>query len=164
MKIKDKRETSSWLPAVPILEAIVPLIKKEYLVGIDSVVLLDRDYHGDRRTRVAGRYLEGPEKRTACIELYLDHLSELPLEARNSRMYLTYLMSRYLMHELYHHVMAQGKKRKLKHKQEEKAADKWSLREVGCFFEKLFPANLYEEEWNRIQKAIEERIRKRQSI
>jgi len=44
MNILDKRKTSSWVPAVEILEQIVPLFRKEHFYGARNIVLLDEDY------------------------------------------------------------------------------------------------------------------------
>ncbi|MDY6856487.1 MAG: hypothetical protein SWO11_17645 [Thermodesulfobacteriota bacterium] len=154
MKINDKRITSSWIPAVSILEEIIPHIKNSYLVGIRSIILLDKDYHQDKKTKALGRYAPIPGSNSANIEIYLESLSSMPDLAKNSRMYLSYLISRILMHEIYHHIVrGQGIKQMQRFKVEEGAADKWSLREVDSFFEKLFPADEYEEEWNNIHEA-----------
>ena len=45
MKIEDKRSTTSWVPAVEILNEAIPLFGKQNFAGIRKVVLLDRDYH-----------------------------------------------------------------------------------------------------------------------
>jgi hypothetical protein len=68
MKIEDKRERSSWVPAVQILEQIISPIPKDQLVGIRRIVLLDRDYH--KSGGAAGCYVAIPRTRTADIEMH----------------------------------------------------------------------------------------------
>lgn len=45
MKIVDNRDTTSWVPAVDILNQVIPHLERQHFTGIRSVVLLDNDYN-----------------------------------------------------------------------------------------------------------------------
>lgn len=157
VEIEDVRANSSWAPAVSILETFMPKIDPKYFVGIRKIVLLDKDYHRDKRVQATGRYIPIEGTRGGDIELYLEYLSELPDEAKNSRMYLTYRILKTLAHELYHHrVRGQRIERRPKFEQEQKRADQWAAKIVKPIFAEVFPREKYESEWVLIQQKLTE--------
>jgi hypothetical protein len=102
--IEDLREMTSWIPAQTTIEAALPLIGIENLVGIRKIVLADR---GGTKEDCWARYRSIPGTRTADIELYFYHYNEAPAEARNNELYLTYQVVQSLLHEIYHHWIRQ---------------------------------------------------------
>jgi hypothetical protein len=155
VKIEDRRQETMWINAKEILETIIPTLSAKNLVGIRKIVLLDNDYH--RGEKGLGRYLLHSGGTSADIEMYFDYYSSLPVEAQNSSIYLTYLISETLLHEIYHHII-RGQKR-LKRpslKDEEKNAHKWAQGGVNHIMKKLGILEEYEAEmakfgkmWNR---------------
>lgn len=158
MKIEDRRVTSSWVPAVQVLEEVIPLFRQEHFVGIRRIVLLDDDYHANRRVaRAAGRYCPIQGTKAADVEIYLGHLSTLPEEVKTKRMLLTYLITKTLMHEIYHHLISgQQKLRKPSFKEEQKAADRWAFSAVAHVFRQLFPGEEADAEWKRIDQILKQ--------
>ena len=157
MEIEDLRKDSSGLSVVSILEEFIPKLDPTYFVGIKKVILLDNDYHKDKKVTAAARYVPIRGTKFASIEFYLAHLSTLPEEAKHSRMYLTWRLLFILAHELYHHrVGGQKKIRRPKFKQEQKNADKWALKTISPIFAAAYPKDLYEKEWNLIVQKIRE--------
>ena len=156
MKIDDRRVTSSWVPAVQVLEQIIPLMRKEHFAGIRSIVLLDHDYHANRRVaRASGRYCPTQGTRAADIEMYFDHFSSLPEEVKTNRMVLTYFITETLMHEVYHHVVrGQRKLRRPPFKDEQKAAGRWAFAAIGHVARQLFPGQ--EAEWKRLEEFFKQ--------
>jgi len=65
MKIVDKRNRYTWVPAKDILGEIIPLFRKEHFVGIRQIILLDKNYH--KRKNVSGLYL--PIKNTTFSDI-----------------------------------------------------------------------------------------------
>jgi hypothetical protein len=160
MEIEDLRKDSSWMPAVSILEEFIPKLDPAYFAGIKKLILLDNDYHKDKKVTAAARYVPIPGTNFASIEFYLGHFSSLPEEAKQSRMYLTWCLLCSLAHELYHHrVRGQRKIRRPKFKQEQKNADKWALNTINPIFANVYPKDLYEKEWNLIAQKIKQNSR-----
>jgi hypothetical protein len=157
MEIEDLRKDSSWMPAVSILEEFIPKLNPTYFAGIKKVILLDKDYHKDKKVTAAARYVPIRGTNFAIIEFYLGHFSTLPEEAKQSRMYLTWRLLCSLAHELYHHrVRGQKKIRRPKFTQEQKNADEWAVKIVNPIFAAVYPKELYEEEWKFIVQKIRE--------
>ena len=122
MKIKDKRSTTSWVPAVEILNEVLPHFRKQNFAGIRRVVLLDQDYH--KGPKGLGRYCQIDGTKQADLEMYFDWYDGLPQEVRTSKLYLTYMIVSTLMHEVYHHIIrGQHRLRQPKFKTEQDKAD-----------------------------------------
>jgi hypothetical protein len=122
-KIEDCRRHALETPAVEVLERILPLVPADYLRGIRSILLLDRDYRG---IKAGGRYVALRGTRLANIELFLDSYGSLPETLRTSRVYVTFYLGWVLMHELYHHrVRGQKRLRKTTDQLEDQRADRW---------------------------------------
>jgi hypothetical protein len=135
MEIEDLRRNSSWMPAVSILEEFIPKLDPTYFAGIKKVILLDNDYHKDKKVTAAARYVPIRCTKFASIEFYLGHFSTLPEEAKQSKMYLTWHLLCSLAHELYHHrVRGQRQIRRPKFKQEQKNADEWAVNIINPIF------------------------------
>jgi hypothetical protein len=158
VKIEDRRVTSSWVPAVQILEEVIPLFRQEHFGGIRRIVLLDHDYHANRRVaRASGRYCPIKGTKAADVEIYFSHLSTLPEEVKTNQMLLTYLITETLMHEIYHHlVRGQQKLRRPSFKQEQKAAGRWAFAAVCHVFRRLFPGEDADAEWKRIDQILKQ--------
>lgn len=157
MEIEDLRKDSSWMPAVSILEEFIPKLDATYFAGIKKLILLDNDYHRDKKVTAAARYVPIRDTKSANIEIYLGHFSALPEEAKQSRMYLTWRLLCSLAHELYHHrVRGQRKIRQPKFKQEQKNTDRWAVKTINPIFAAVYPKDLYEKEWNIIVQKIRE--------
>ena len=92
MKIDDKRCTSSWVPAVEILNEVIPFFREQNFAGIRRIVLLDQDYH--KGSKALGRYCAVAGTNRADVELYFEWYNELPEELRESKLYLTYMIVR----------------------------------------------------------------------
>lgn len=164
MKVEDKRERSSWVPAVQILEQIISLIPKDQLVGIRNIVLLDRDYH--KSGGAAGRYVAIPRTRTVDIEMYLENYCTLPPVLQSNRIFLTFTLALTLTHEIYHHlVRGERRFRKPTDKLEETKAAQWSQQQSKAILLKLFPkdrcrneidefSRLWDEVWLKSDRRI----------
>jgi hypothetical protein len=156
MEIEDLRRASSWMPAVSILEEFIPRLDATYFAGIKKIILLDKDYHKDKKV-TAARYIPIRGTKFASIEFYLGQFSTLPEEAKQSRMYLTWQLLFFLVHELYHHrVRGQKIIRRPKFKQEQNDADQWAVKIVTPIFVAVYPNELYEGEWKLILQKISE--------
>jgi hypothetical protein len=157
MEIEDLRKDSSWMPAVSIFEEFIPKLDPTYFAGIKKLILLDNDYHKNKKVTAAARYVPIRGTKFASIEFYLGHFSTLPEEAKQSRMYLTWRLLFSLAHELYHHrVRGQNKIRRPKFEQEQKNADEWVVKTINPIFAAVYPKDLYEKEWNLIVEKIKE--------
>jgi len=130
MNIDDKRSTTSWVPAVDILNEALPHFRKQNFAGIRRVVLLDQDYH--KGPEALGRYCPVKGTKQADVELYFEWYDELPEKVRSSRLYLTYMIIQTLMHEVYHHIVrGQHRLRQPKFKTEQAKASQWGEGAVG---------------------------------
>jgi hypothetical protein len=159
MKIEDHRNHSSWVPAASILEEFIPRFDKRYFVGIKKVILLDYDYHKDKKRKAAARYVPVKGTKLANIEMYLGQYNDLPEEARRSRMFIAWNILLTLAHELYHHrIRGQRKRRKPKFTQEQKEADNWASKIVKPIFIKEYPPDPHRKEWNLIEQKIKENL------
>jgi len=157
MEIEDLRKDSCWMPAVSILDEFIPKLDPTYLAGIRKLILLDNDYHKDKKVTAAARYVPIRGTKFASVELYLGHFSTLPEEAKQSRMYLTWRLLCSLAHELYHHrVRGQRKIRQPNFRQEQKNADEWAVKTINPILAAVYPKNLYEKEWNLIVQKVKE--------
>jgi hypothetical protein len=157
MQIEDLRKDSSWMPAVSILEEFIPKLDPTYFAGIKKIILLDNDYHKEKKVTAAARYVPIRGTKLASLEFYLGHFSTLPEEAKQSRMYLTWRLLFSLAHELYHHrVRGQNRIRRPKFEREQKNADEWALKTINPIFAAVYPKDLYEKEWNLIVQKIKE--------
>ncbi len=157
MKIEDNRNTSTWAPAIPILEKFIPRIDQKNFVGVRKIVLLDKQWSKGKNGPAAARYVPVEGCKFADIELYIDTLFDLPDEAKQNRMVLSWRLLISLAHELYHHrVRGQKKIKRPKHKQEEKNADQWAMKIMTPIFIKVYPADRYSNEWDRIEEKIKE--------
>jgi hypothetical protein len=156
MKIDDRRVTTSWVPAVQILEQVIPLMKHEHFAGIRSIVLLDTDYHANRQVaKASGRYCPIQGTRAADIEMYFAHFSSLPEEVKANPMVLTYFITETLMHEVYHHVVrAHQKVKRPSFKEEQKAAQRWAFAAICHVARQLFPGQ--EAEWERLEQFFKQ--------
>jgi hypothetical protein len=67
MQIKDKRSATSWVPAVDILNQVLPLFREQNFAGIRRVVLLDQDYH--KGPEGLGRYCQIDGTKQADVEM-----------------------------------------------------------------------------------------------
>ncbi len=145
------------MPAVSILDEFIPKLDPTYLAGIRKLILLDNDYHKDKKVTAAARYVPIRGTKFASVELYLGHFSTLPEEAKQSRMYLTWRLLCSLAHELYHHrVRGQRKIRQPNFRQEQKNADEWAVKTINPILAAVYPKNLYEKEWNLIVQKVKE--------
>jgi len=150
MKIEDKRVRSTWVPAVRLLENIVPHIPQDYLVGIRKLVLLDDDYHASK-SHARGRYVQVQGANTADVEMYLGTFDEIPESLRDNEIFLTYQLAVILTHELFHHsVRGLHKSRRPSRKTEETKAKKWSLKKSEEILHTLFPPDQFKAEYERI--------------
>ena len=157
MKIEDNRKASSWVPAISILEEFIPKIDQKYFIGIKKIVLLDKDYRNEKKAPAFARYVPINRTKFANIEFYLDSMSDLPDEAKKSRMVLSWRILISLAHELYHHrVRGQKLIRRPNYKQEQKDADQWAMETINQIFIKVYPAEKYSDEWNKIEQKIKE--------
>lgn len=157
MEFQDLRSNSSWLPAISILEEFIPKLDPTYFVGIKKIILLDTDYHKDKKVRASARYIPIRGTKFANIELYLGHFSDLPKEAKESRMYLSWNLLLTLGHELYHHrVRGQRRIRRPKFKQEQKNADEWAVKIIRPIFAAIYPKNPHGKEYDLIIRRIKE--------
>lgn len=160
-KIEDYRRRALDVPAVEVLERILSLVPADYLRGIRTVVLFDRDYRG---RKAAGRYVALRGTRVADIELFLETYASLPETLRTSRIYVTFRLCWTLMHEIYHHrVRGQKQRRKPTNRLEDQRADRWGHDHAHRILETIFPREQHQEEYARIKKAREEMTRTPQS-
>lgn len=90
MKIEDLRKDSSWVPATSILEEFIPKFDPRDLVGIKTIVLLDKGYRNEKKEPAAARYVRIKGTNFANIELFLGRYSSLPAEAKQSRMFIAW--------------------------------------------------------------------------
>jgi hypothetical protein len=154
--IEDHRQHALDVPAVEVLERILPIVPTD-LRGIRTIVLFDRDY---RRKKAAARYVALRGTRGADIELFLDHYVSLPETLRTSRIYVTFYLGWSLMHEIYHHrVRGQKRLRKPTDRLEDQRADRWAHDRAHRILETIFPREQHQEEYARIRKAREEMTR-----
>ena len=156
-RIEDQRKRHLWIPAVDILEAIIPLFRAEHFAGICCILLLDENC--DSGESGGARYMPLKKTNTADIHMYFSDLDDLPDVARQSRMYLTYRLTLALMHEVYHHkVRSQKKLKRPKRALEEKRANKWAQEAVTHVFTNLYPRETHEEEWKAVQAALDQHV------
>jgi len=157
MEIEDLRKDSSWIPAISILEEFIPKLDPAYFIGIKKIVLLDKDYRKEKKEPASARYVKIQGTKFANVELYLNHFSNLPEEAKQSRMYFAWCLLTSLAHELYHHrVRGQRRIRQPKYKQEQRNADQWAHKTICPIFSQAFPKDPYEKEWNLVVQKIRE--------
>jgi hypothetical protein len=155
MKIEDKRSTTSSVPAVEILNEVLPHFQKRNFAGIRSVVLLDQNYH--KGPAALGRYCAIKGTKQADVEIYFEWIDDLPEEVRSSKLYLTYQIVHILMHEVYHHIVrGQHRLRQPKFAKEQTDADRWATGAVAHVFKKVFPREQHEQEWLRLKALAEE--------
>jgi hypothetical protein len=153
-KIEDYRQRAPEVPAVEVLERILSIVPANYLRGIRTVVLFDRDYRG---RKAAGRYVALRGTRVADIELFLERYASLPETLRTSRIYVTFYLGWSLMHEIYHHrVRGQKRLRKPTDRLEDQRADRWAHDHAHRIVETIFPREQYQEEYARVRKARED--------
>jgi|GEM_PF-3513120 len=160
MKIEDHRNNLIWVPALEILNEFIPKINQKYFIGIKKIILLDLDYHKDKKRRAAARYVPVRGTKMANIELYFNSFNDYPEVAKKSEMYITWTILLSLAHELYHHrVRGQKMIRRPKFDTEQKNATKWALKIIKPLFYKKFPMEKYEQE----SKHIEHQFRLQQN-
>lgn len=150
MEIVNKLDKSKCIPVVDILNRIIPLFRSENFVGIRRIVLLDKNYHD--QTHARGLYMPIPNTRKADIELYFDYLSKYPPSVVKEEIFLAYVLTETLAHEMYHHIV-RGQRRIRKHsdEQEEIDATKWAQGAIRHVFERLYPREHFEDKWNHIK-------------
>jgi hypothetical protein len=157
MEIEDLRRDSSWVPAVSILEDFIPKFDPNYFVGIKKIVLLDKDYRHEKKEPAAARYVPINGTNFANIELFFSRYSNLPEEAKQSRMFLTWHLLKCIAHELYHHrILGQKKIRQPHYNKKEKDADKWAEKTIGPIFVAVYPKDPNQKEWDLIAQKIRE--------
>ena len=157
MEIQDLRQSSSWVAAVSILEEFIPKFDPSHFIGIKKIVLLDNDYRNEKKEPAAARYVQIKGTNFANIEIFLDRYSELPEEAKKSRMFLTWYLLKSVAHELYHHrIRGQKKIRRPNEKKEQRDADQWAEKTLGPIFVAVYPKNPHQKEWELIARKIEE--------
>ena len=128
------------MPAIEIFEEFIPKLDPIFFAGIRKLILLDNDYHKDKKVTAAARYVPIQGTKSADIEFYLGHFSNLPEEAKQSLMYLAWRLLCSLGHELYHHrIRGQKKIRRPKFKQEQKNADEWGVKTISPIFAAVYP-------------------------
>jgi hypothetical protein len=153
-KIEDCRQRALDVPAVEVLERILSVVPADYLRGIRSVVLYDRDYRG---RKIGGRYIALKGTRLADIHLFLASYESLPETLRTSRIYVTFYLGWILMHEIYHHrVRGQKGLRKPTDRLEDQRADRWAHDQAHRIVETIFPREQHQEEYARVRKARED--------
>jgi hypothetical protein len=152
--IEDCRTRTPAVPAIEVLQRIVPLIPADYLRGIRKIVLLDRDYRG---MKAGGRYVAVRGTWSADVELFLDSYSSLPETLRTSRLYVTFYLGWGLLHEIYHHRVRRAKgRRKPTDRLEDERADRWAHQQAHRILESLFPRAQHHEEYELIRRARQE--------
>jgi len=150
-----RRGAFASIPAKEILEQIVPLLRKDLLVGVRKIILVDNDYW--KKRPAMARYIPVRGTKLADIEIYFDRITKVPKSLQFHRMYVTYTLTRSLAHEIYHHyVNGQRRVRKPKSKREEQTADDWGKQTAGYILTKLFPGEEYSQEWKRVQEVWEQ--------
>jgi hypothetical protein len=103
VKIVDLRENTKSYEVEGALEKAMPLIPKELITGVRSIVLLDKDRYGKRNA--GGRYVNIKGTNKSDIEIYFEHYEEIPKEIINNKVFLGLLTLNILFHELYHHLI-----------------------------------------------------------
>jgi len=158
MKIEDKRSDTLWVPATSILEEFIPKVDRTFFIGIKNIILLDEDFRANSiLDKANGRYIQISGTNLANIELYFDRFTNLPDEAKRSRLYLVHTILSTLLHELYHHqVRGLKKKRKPRLKKEQSDANIWARKILEPIILENSQGEKNKAEWDLIQKKIQE--------
>jgi hypothetical protein len=157
VEIEDLRKDSSWVPAVSILEEFIPKFDPSHFIGIKKIVLLDKDYRNEKKELAAARYVQIKGTKFANIEIFLGRYSDLPEEAKNSIMFITWHLLESVAHELYHHrIRGLRRIRQPNEKKEERDADEWARKTIGPMFAAVDPKDPYHKEWEFIAQKIKE--------
>jgi len=150
MKIVDQRVQSAQIPVTLLLEDLLKRIEPRHLTGIRRIILLDRDCRRRKKPSIA-RYVPIRGTRTAEIELYMEHLLELPDRARKNRIYLARYLLKALLHEIYHHrIRGLRTHRKPPDKKEEIDADRWASETMAEILSDRFGKEVFESEMKQI--------------
>jgi hypothetical protein len=124
IEIENQRGESSWVPAIEILREAIPHISDKNSPGIRKIVLLDKDYHGNRRA--GARYVPIKGTNRADIEMYLNHYNDMPDKLKSNRIFIGFALLSTLFHELYHHIVRFHKKKDQPNfNMEQRRADNW---------------------------------------
>ena len=151
--IVDQREISAWVPAVETLNRILPFFARR-LPGIRRIVLLDHDYHRDKKIKAKARYVPVKGTRRADIELYLAWGSDLPQEARTSPRYWLFKLTWIVAHELHHHEVSSKRKRHPAFEQEQADAERWAEKAANYIYHRLEDHKAHLDEWANIRKGF----------
>jgi hypothetical protein len=156
--IEDVRRLSLSTPAMEILQAVLPCLRRSELAGIRKISLLDREYEprADGK-RLAGQYVPVKGTRMADIELFVqNHVDAIPTELRSNRLFLTWLFAGTLLHELFHHVVrGQARERRPKTKAEEAKARRWADDGASRILFTLFPAEHHRDEHRHVRRVLD---------
>ena len=153
-KIVDRRSESQSLEVERMLWLVCEALGPKPFVGIRTVHLFDTDYLG---RDASGRYV--PVKGTGMgdIEMFFSHYLELDSRLLDSPVYLQFLVTSTLMHEVYHHMVRQRKIfRKKGRETEEREASEWALKVTKLVLRRTFPESEYGEEFVRIREVQRE--------
>ena len=148
------------MPALDILESIVALIPNKYLHGIRSIVLFDEAYDSSRDKIVGARYVSLSGTTRADIYIFFQRYDMFNEVLRENKIYLTYSLSKSLLHELYHHASYTLKlTRKKEDKEEEQNAEKWGKVKSDYIISKIYPYEKHREEYDEIKKLEREGVK-----
>ena len=153
--IVDQREISAWVPAVETLNRVLPLFKPRCLAGIRRILLLDHDYHRDKKHTARARYVPVKGTSMADIEIYLARwCSDLPQEAKDSPRYWLFELAWTVAHELYHHEVRAKRNRRPPFEQEQAGADRWGEQAANHIYHRLEDHKAHLDEWARIREGF----------
>jgi len=158
--IDDRREGTRWIPAVATLERILPLLPREHLAGIRSIILLDDDYRAEWKGKSVGRYVPISGTNRGDIELYFALLTDVPEEAAASSRYWFFTLTNVLAHELYHHHVRRPGKRLPTWKVQQAEKDRWGTDLANQVYHGQPDCEQHWEEWDRIKQAFERKRRR----
>jgi hypothetical protein len=153
MEIVDRRTFSSAVPAVKILNKIIPLIGDRHLRKTRNIVLIDWAY---RRSNPLTRYNKITGTGKGDIEIYIATMvSRMSNGLKSNQILWTILLTQGIMQEIYHHSLRGNRLlRRLIRKNGEDMSGDWAAVKAREIVEKLYPPDEYGDQLRDIHSRI----------
>ncbi len=155
--VDDQRVHTRTIPAVKVIERALPAFPARIVQGVRKIVLADSDPYATKIDRGAfARYLPPRDSLQAQIQIYFHSLKTTPDDLTHSRPYLTWVLVNAIGHELFHHELIAGKRRRPKFSIEQAAADSRGEQLAALVVRRLFNPLRLDIEWDRAGRRLAE--------
>lgn len=153
--VEDQRAATRSIPAVRAIERALPAFPVGSIAGVRRIVLADADPYSKKRDRGAfARYVPSGTSAQAEIHIYFHQLASMPDDLTHSQPYLTWVLLNAIGHELFHHEVIAGKRRRPKFSSEQEVADERGEQLANLAVRRLFNPLRLDLEWDRVRRRL----------